>query len=163
MVNILFVFVSLFAGVFCFFITRNLYFSIAVLLLYLLFFFLYISPKRAKFKRNISRSYEAINFINNFIISLSVSCSLPKALENAKNSGSLNLKLQIESLSHLDVEKQIDYYLDTGMKLEVEKNIEQMKNDGTLNYIINDELLYDINNQVSINTNILKFLFMGYS
>ena len=109
MANILFVFVSLFAGVFCFFITRNLYFSIAVLLLYILFFFLYISPKRAKFKRNISRSYEAINFINNFIISLSVSCSLPKALENAKNSGSLNLKLQIESLSHLDVEKQIEY------------------------------------------------------
>ena len=56
------------------------------------------------------------------------------------------------------LEKQIDYYLDTGMKVEVEKNIEQMKNDGTLSSIINDELLYDINNQVSINTEEIEIL-----
>ena len=67
--------------------------------------------------------------------------------------------LETQTLNNMKkLEKQIDYYLDTGMKLEVEKNIEQMKNDGTLNYIINDELLYDINNQVSINTEEIEIL-----
>ena len=67
--------------------------------------------------------------------------------------------LETQTLNNMKkLEKQIDYYLDTGMKVEVEKNIEQMKNDGTLNYIINDELLYDINNQVSINTEDIKTL-----
>ena len=67
--------------------------------------------------------------------------------------------LESQTLNNMKkLEKQIDYYLDTGMKLEVEKNIEQMKNDGTLNSIINDELLYDINNQVSINTEDIKTL-----
>ena len=67
--------------------------------------------------------------------------------------------LESQTLNNMKkLEKQIDYYLDSGMKLEVEKNIEQMKNDGTLSSIINDELLYDINNQVSINTEDIKTL-----
>ena len=67
--------------------------------------------------------------------------------------------LETQTLNNMKkLEKEIDYYLDTGMKLEVEKNIEQMKNDGTLSSIINDELLYDINNQVSINTEDIKTL-----
>ena len=67
--------------------------------------------------------------------------------------------LETQTLNNMKkLEKQINYYLDTGMKLEVEKNIEQMKNDGTLSSIINDELLYDINNQVSINTEDIKTL-----
>ena len=67
--------------------------------------------------------------------------------------------LETQTLNNMKkLEKQIDYYLDTGMKVEVEKNIEQMKNDGSLSSIINDELLYDINNQVSINTEDIKTL-----
>ena len=67
--------------------------------------------------------------------------------------------LETQTLNNMKkLEKEIDYYLDTGMKVEVEKNIEQMKNDGTLSSIINDELLYDINNQVSINTEDIKTL-----
>ena len=67
--------------------------------------------------------------------------------------------LETQTLNNMKkLEKQVDYYLDSGMKLEVEKNIEQMKNDGTLSSIINDELLYDINNQVSINTEDIKTL-----
>ena len=67
--------------------------------------------------------------------------------------------LETQTLNNIKtLDKQVNYYLDSGMKLEVEKNIEQMKNDGTLNYIINDELLYDINNQVSINTEEIEIL-----
>ena len=36
------------------------------------------------------------------------------------------------------VEKEVNYYLDTGMKLEVSKKIDEMYQDGTLKTIIND-------------------------
>ena len=36
------------------------------------------------------------------------------------------------------LEKEVNYYLDTGMKLEVNKKIDEMYQDGTLKSIIND-------------------------
>ena len=67
--------------------------------------------------------------------------------------------LESETLNNMKkLEKQIDYYLDTGLKMEVSKKIDEMVKDGTLKYMINDELLYDINNQVSINTEDIKTL-----
>ena len=47
------------------------------------------------------------------------------------------------------LDKQVNYYLDTGLKLEVSKKIDQMVEDGSFNSIINNELLYDLNNQIS--------------
>ena len=37
-----------------------------------------------------------------------------------------------------ELEKQVNYYMDTGIKLEVSKQLEQMYNDGSLKSIIND-------------------------
>ena len=51
-----------------------------------------------------------------------------------------------------NLEKQVNYYLDSGMKLEVNKKIDQMVEDGSFNTIINNELLYDLSNQVQTNT-----------
>ena len=39
------------------------------------------------------------------------------------------------------VEKEVNYYLDTGMKLEVSKKIDEMYQDGTLKTIINDIII----------------------
>ena len=36
------------------------------------------------------------------------------------------------------LEKEVNYYLDTGMKLEVNKKLDEMYQDGTLKSIIND-------------------------
>ena len=67
--------------------------------------------------------------------------------------------LETQTLNNMKkLEKQIDYYLDTGLKMEVSKKIDEMVKDGTLKYMINDELLYDINNQVSINTEEIEIL-----
>ena len=59
-----------------------------------------------------------------------------------------NLETQLTN-NMKKLEKQIDYYLDSGMKLEVSKKIDEMVKDGTFNTIINNELLYDIENQIS--------------
>ena len=36
------------------------------------------------------------------------------------------------------LEKEVNYYLDTGMKLEVSRKLDEMVEDGTLKTIIND-------------------------
>ena len=67
--------------------------------------------------------------------------------------------LETQTLNNMKkLEKQIDYYLDTGMKVEVTKKIDEMVKDGTFESMINENLLYDINNQVSINTEDIKTL-----
>ena len=58
--------------------------------------------------------------------------------------------LESQTLNNMKkLEKQIDYYLDTGLKLEVSKKINEMVENGSFNSIINNELLYDIENQIS--------------
>ena len=59
-----------------------------------------------------------------------------------------NLETQtLKNMKNLD--KQVNYYLDSGMKLEVSKKINEMVEDGSFNSIINNELLYDLNNQIT--------------
>ena len=57
--------------------------------------------------------------------------------------------LESQTLKNMkNLEKQVNYYLDSGMKLEVSKKIDEMVEDGSFNSIINNELLYDLNNQI---------------
>ena len=57
--------------------------------------------------------------------------------------------LENQTLKNMkNLEKQVNYYLDSGMKLEVNKKINEMVEDGSFNSIINNELLYDLNNQI---------------
>lgn len=106
---LVYVIISLLFGGSFFILTSDIIFSVAALLIFLLFFFLIYDKKRNYYKRNLSRSYEAINYINNFIISLSVNSSLTYAFENAKNSAQKGLRQQIESINHLAIEEQIAY------------------------------------------------------
>ena len=58
--------------------------------------------------------------------------------------------LETQTLNNMKkLEKQIDYYLDSGMRVEVSKKIDEMVKDGTFESMINENLLYDINNQIS--------------
>lgn len=106
---IVYIIVSLLFGVSNFILTFDFITSSGVLLLFLVFFFTLYEKKRKYYKVNLSRSYEAINYINNFIISLSVNPSLNYAFENAKNSASKELRQQIESIKHLPIEEEIAY------------------------------------------------------
>ena len=61
--------------------------------------------------------------------------------------------LENQTLKNMkNLEKQVNYYIDSGMKLEVNKKIDQMVEDGSFNSIINNELLYDLSSQVATNT-----------
>ena len=61
--------------------------------------------------------------------------------------------LETQTLNNMkNMEKQGDYYLGDGMKQEVSKKIDEMVEDGSFNSIINNDLLFDLNNQVINNT-----------
>ena len=67
--------------------------------------------------------------------------------------------LETQTLKNMkNLEKQVNYYLDDGMKIEVSKKIEEMAVNGEFNSIINNELLYDLNEQVTTNTEDIKLL-----
>lgn len=106
---LIYVLISLLFGVSFFILTKDIIFSLLSLCLFVAFFFAIYDKKRNYYKRNLSRSYEAINYINNFIISLSVNPSLTYAFENAKNSTQKGLRQQIESIKHLPIEEEISY------------------------------------------------------
>ena len=61
--------------------------------------------------------------------------------------------LENKTLNNMkSLEKEINYYLDTGMKQEVEKKLNKMVENGSFNNIINNEIFYDLNEQVTTNT-----------
>lgn len=97
-----------FTGIF-YLVTEDLILTIIVALLYILFFFGLYNYKSNEFNKRIERNYEAISFINNFIISLSVTNSINATYEAMKENASEPLKQQMSSIDHLNVETKIEY------------------------------------------------------
>ena len=62
--------------------------------------------------------------------------------------------LESQTLNNIKtLDKQVNYYLDTGMKTELGKKLDEMVEDGTFNSIINQQLFVELNNQILDNTN----------
>ncbi len=97
-----------FTGIF-YLVTGDLILTIIVCLLYLLFFFGLYNFKASEFSKKIDRNYEAISFMNNFIISLSVTNSINATYEAMKENASESLRQQMSSIDHLNVEVKIEY------------------------------------------------------
>ena len=59
--------------------------------------------------------------------------------------------LEVQTLKNMkELEKQVNYYMDSGIKLEVAKQLEEMVKDGTISSIINNELIEQINNDINL-------------
>ena len=68
-----------------------------------------------------------------------------------------NLESQtLDNIKKLD--KQVNYYLDTGMKIELGKKLDEMVNDGTFSSIINQQIFDDLNNQILENNDNISAL-----
>ena len=65
--------------------------------------------------------------------------------------------LESQTLNNMKkLEKQVNYYMDTGIKEEVSKKLNEMIENGYFNSIINNNLLYELNNKVDENTEDIK-------
>ena len=61
--------------------------------------------------------------------------------------------LESQTLNNIKtLDKQVNYYLDSGLKIELGKKLDEMVNDGTFNSIINEQLFEELNNQILDNT-----------
>ena len=57
--------------------------------------------------------------------------------------------LESQTLNNIKtLDKQVNYYLDSGMKIELSKKLDEMVNDGTFSSIINQQIFEDLNNQI---------------
>ena len=57
--------------------------------------------------------------------------------------------LETQMLKNMkELEKQVNYYMDSGIKLEVKKQLEEMIKDGSISTILNENLLNQINNKL---------------
>ena len=68
-----------------------------------------------------------------------------------------NLESQtLDNIKKLD--KQVNYYLDTGMKIELGKKLDEMVNDGTFSSIINQQLFSELSSQILENSDNISAL-----
>lgn len=108
-IYILYLIVSVLFGLFYYWLVREWIYSVLLGFIFLIFFTFFFENRRSNFEKTIIKSHEAINFINNFIISLSVTNSLNTAFTNATNNAAEPLKDRIESIEHLTIEDRIEY------------------------------------------------------
>ena len=67
--------------------------------------------------------------------------------------------LESQTLNNIKtLDKQVNYYLDTGMKIELSKKLDEMVNDGTFSSIINQQIFEELNNQILENSDRITVL-----
>jgi len=98
----------LFGGVF-YYLTNNLIFSVINLSFYLIYFFVIFEKKYRKYSIIIRKTTECINFINNFVITISINNSLTTTLNSLSSGFSDSLVEQINSINQLNDEEKIIY------------------------------------------------------
>ena len=67
--------------------------------------------------------------------------------------------LESQTLNNIKtLDKQVNYYLDTGMKIELSKKLDEMVNDGTFSSIINQQLFSELSSQILENSDNISAL-----
>ena len=67
--------------------------------------------------------------------------------------------LESQTLNNIKtLDKQVNYYLDSGLKIELGKKLDEMVNDGTFSSIINQQIFDDLNNQILENSDNISAL-----
>lgn len=92
-----------------FFVTSSILFAAIVLLVSLLYFSLLLLPRVNKHKMKLNRYHECYNFINNFIISLSIKKSIVGAFETVTSSASDELLEEMDGVKELPEGEKIKY------------------------------------------------------
>lgn len=100
----------LFGGVF-YYLANNLIFSVAVLLIFIVYFLVIFERQYRKYTIIIRKTRECVNFINDFVITISVNNSLTTTLNSLSGGFSDSLIEQINSINQLNDEEKV-FYLD---------------------------------------------------
>ncbi len=106
---IVYTLLSFIFGLLFYFLTNKFLLSLLVFLIYCAFFFVFYEIKYRNYRVTIRKTRECIQFINNFIITLSVNNSIVTTFNVLSTSFSKELKEQVNSINHLNDEEKIIY------------------------------------------------------
>lgn len=113
-----FILTSLAISIVCYFSTANIYFSLAVLIIYIGYYLVFQYSKLKKYFSLIQRVHSSCFFINSFIITLSVKQSYEEAFASGIKIKDSQLKMYVDALTDLNsIEKPT--YLKNYFKLSV--------------------------------------------
>lgn len=87
----------------------SIFVFIIVFVTSLLYFFLLFYRRFNSYQKKIKRFQSCYQFINNFIISLSVRSTITGALESVKNMMDKGFNEELEGINHLDDEEKLNY------------------------------------------------------
>lgn len=119
-ISILFFIVSILISFICFVATSNLYFAIAVFVIYEGYYFIYLFKKFKYYRSLVNRVHTCYFFINSFLITLSVKESYFEAYQSGLRIEDPQLHLFANELNELsDIEKV--NYLKNYFKLAIYK------------------------------------------
>lgn len=103
------IFVSLaFAGL-TFIASENVYSCLLILILTILFFIFIVRRKANKYHQKTHRYHQCYQFINTYLISLSIKGSMTAAMESGYNTSDNGTKEIIDSIKEMDEEEKLSY------------------------------------------------------
>ena len=106
---VLYILLSALLGGSCYLVVDNVIISLAIFVLFLFYFLFYFDDYFKKNRFIANRYHECYNFINTFIIALSIKGSLISSLEACEMGESESLKSELKGIEHIEIEERICY------------------------------------------------------
>ena len=107
--DIVFIILGVFLGILCYFSTKNLIFSILILVIFVVDYFIFMRKEFTRYFSLIERVHTSYHFINSFIISLSVKDSLEDAYQNGIRINNARLNAETKELNEMPVLERVKY------------------------------------------------------
>ena len=101
--------ISIIFGFIAYLSSNNYIAGVAVLLLTLVYFFLFFMKRLKNYVLQNRRFKSSFNFINSFIVSLSIKLTIPGALESVVPTMDEDFKQEYVGLKHLSDDEKLDY------------------------------------------------------
>ena len=108
-IDLVFIFLAIFLGILCYISTKNLVFSIIILVIFVADYFLLMRKKFTHYFSLIERVHTSYHFINSFVISLSVKDSLEDAYQNGIRINNARLNAETKELNEMAVLDRVRY------------------------------------------------------
>lgn len=108
-VSIFYFIIPLFLGIIAYLASNNIIVGGIVLLLGIIYFFLLFMKSFDTYKTSVKRFKACYQFINTFIITLSIKLTIPASLESTALSMDDEFKEEYEGIAHLTDKEKLDY------------------------------------------------------
>lgn len=108
-IDLVFIILSIFLGILCYFSVINIIFSVAIFVIFVADYFIFMRKKFIHYFSLIERVHTSYHFINSFVISLSVKDSLEDAYQNGIRINNAYLNAETKELNEIPVIERVRY------------------------------------------------------